>query len=164
MTKFVRDEGQHLLVLAIAERLLRVSVDELISYDELAKVAKVDLREKRYLLDAARKTLSKNHGVLFSPEYGVGYRRLGSAAGVGFAGSTGMKRTRNAARKGKTNLVNAMRTANLSPEESRAANQQLCSFGMIDFLAQPRIIQTLPETTPLPDDTAGIKSALGLAD
>jgi len=75
-----------------------------------------------------------------------------------------MKRTRSAARKGKRNLTNAMRAANLTPEESRTCNQQLCAFGMIDYLARPRVVQTLPEVQQKPDGTAGIKSALGLED
>jgi hypothetical protein len=159
------DSGQQTVILAVAEALLAVSMDQIISYGELSRVAErnVQHNDHRWIVTLAREQVNKTHGLMFACERKVGYRRLSSESGVKFAGENGIKRTRSAARNGSRRLQNALATANeLAPAEQKLANQRLATFGMVDYLTKARTVKTLPDTAPEPDGLAGLRTALGL--
>jgi len=160
------DSGQQTIILAVAKALLAVSVDQIITYGELSRVAErnVQHNDHRWIVAHAREQVNKTHGLMFACERKVGYRRLSSESGVKFAGENGIKRTRSAARNGARRLQNALASANeLAPGEQRLANQRLASFGMIEFLTKSRTIKTLPDEEPeKPDGLKGLRASLGL--
>jgi hypothetical protein len=158
------DSGQRQQILQVAECLLGASVDTTVTFLELSQAAGIDVMQNRYIVMAARKLLSEEYGIQFAPERGMGLRRLGSAAGVRHAGETGLRRARNAAKNGHRNLSNSLRVANdLSDEETRRANQQLATFGLIEHLAQPRMVRQMPaDAPPKPDTAARLKEILGI--
>jgi hypothetical protein len=160
------DTGQQSKVLAVAEALLAVSIDQIISYDYLSQAAGVDVldTDHRWIVAQARDQINKSHGIMFASERKVGYRRLSSESGVKYAGERGIKRVRSAARTANRRLQNAVARANdLSPDEQKLANQRLATFGLIAYLTQNRTVRTMPDEQPeKPDGLAGLKTALGL--
>jgi hypothetical protein len=156
------DSGDRQIVLAVAERLLETSIDQVVKYEDLAAAADCDdIEQARWIVMAALKLVNKENGAVFSNERKVGYRRLSSEAGVKHAG---MKRTRSAARNGQRVLTNAIHHANdLSPTEQRETNQRLAVFGLVDHLTKAKIVKTMPDQPPeKPDPLAGLKAALGV--
>ena len=102
--------------------------------------------------------------MIFHTERKIGLQRLASAEGVVYAGKRGMKRTRNAARNGRTAVEGASAKANnLSPAEQRDANQRMAVFGMVEYLSQEKVIRRMPERQPAKEEGAEyLKQALGL--
>jgi hypothetical protein len=160
------DSGQQTIILAVAEALLAVSIDQIISYTDLSRVAKCDVQDNtnRWIVLQAMEHVNKTYGIMFANERKVGYRRLSSESGVKFAGERGIKRTRNAARTANRRLQNAVARANdLPPHEQKLANQRMAVFGMVDYLTKSRTVKTMPDEPPeQPDGLKGLKDALGL--
>jgi hypothetical protein len=160
------DSGQQIKVLAVAEALLAVSIDQIISYGELTRVAGCDIQgtNNRWIVTHAREHCTKTRGVMFANERHVGYRRLSSESGVKFAGERGIRRTRSAAHTANRRLQNAVARANdLSPAEQKLANQRMAVFGMVEYLTKARTVNTMPDEEPeQTDGLKGVKDALGL--
>jgi hypothetical protein len=159
------DSGDRQIVLAVAERLMETSIDQIVNYEVLAAAADCDdIDQARWIVMAALKLVNKESGAVFANERKIGYRRLSSEAGVKHAGEKGLKRTRSAARNGQRVLTNAIHHANdLSPTEQRTANQRLAVFGLVEHLTRAKIVKTMPDQAPeRPDPLAGLKAALGV--
>jgi hypothetical protein len=160
------DSGQQTVILAAAEALAAVPMDQIITYDELSRVTgyNVQHNDHRWIVTQAREHVNKTHGSMFANERKVGYRRLSSESGVKYAGERGIKRTRSAARTGSRRLQNTLARANdLSPNEQKLANQRLAVFGMVEYLTKARTVRTIPDEEPQqPDGLEGLRSALGL--
>ena len=70
------DAGQRSEVLAVAELMMAASIDQIVGYDEMSRVAGCDVREKRWIVIQAKNLLNREHGIVFANVPGVGYRRL----------------------------------------------------------------------------------------
>jgi hypothetical protein len=159
------DSGERSEVLAVAERFMTASNNEVVTYDDLSRAAGCDVRDtRRWIILRAIKLISKTSGVVFANERGVGYRRLDSETGVKHAGEKAIKRTRSAARHGRQNLQHAVQHANdVSPSEQRYANQRLAALGLVEHLTKAKVVRTMPDETPKPlDDLVGLRKVLGL--
>jgi hypothetical protein len=98
------DSGQRTEVLAVAELIIATPIDQIVSYDDMSAAAGCDVRQKRWIILQAKALMNREHGIVLSPKRGIGYRRLGSESGVRHAGEKAIKRTRNAAKNGRTRL------------------------------------------------------------
>jgi hypothetical protein len=163
----VDDAGQRAIVLAVADLFLAASIDEIVAYADIQKMAAgYDVQgSDRWIILQALKTVNKNNGVVFSTERGTGYRRLDSEAGIKYAGVVALKRTRSAARNGRQKLENAVRVGNDLPhEEGRLANQRLSTLGLVEHLTKDRIVRVMPDdnATKGPEDhLSALRKALG---
>jgi hypothetical protein len=139
------DAGQRSEVLAVAELMMAASIDQIVGYDEMSRVAGCDVREKRWIVIQAKNLLNREHGIVFANVPGIGYRRLASASGVKHAGERAMRRTR------------------IAPSEQRHAYQRLATLGMIEHLAQDRVVRAMPDDPPkkTPVDLDALKKAFG---
>lgn len=158
------DRGENPIVLLVTDRLLATSIDCTAPLFELSAVAGLDLAKRRDILYRALEKVNREHGIIFAAVRGVGYRRLASESGVGYAGRKALKRTRSAARKGRKRVTYALQHANdVSSEERRKANQTMCALGLAEHLAQLRTVKALPEyPPPKPDIQKRLKEALGV--
>lgn len=155
--------GQNRAVLAVAERLHRASIDQIVTYSDLSQAAGCDILEKRWIALQAIRRLNRDYGLVFRAEKRIGYRRLGGAEGVRCVGEKSLSRCRNAARSGQRRLESAMHHANdLSAEDVRQAHSRLCALGLIHHLSLSRTIKALPDSPPPPPDgLAELRRALG---
>jgi hypothetical protein len=159
------DSGERSEVLAVAERFMTASNNEVVTYDDLSRAAGCDVRDtRRWIILRAIKLISKTSGVVFANERGVGYRRLDSQTGVKHAGERAIKRTRSAARHGRQNLQQAVQHANdVSPDEQRHANRRLAALGLVEHLTKAKVVRRMPDEIPKPvDDLAALRKVLGL--
>jgi hypothetical protein len=159
------DSGDRSEVLAVAERLMFASINEVVPYNDLSRAAGCNVQDaNRWIVLQAIKLVSKTNGVVFANERGVGYRRLDAETGVKHAGDKAMKRTRSAARHGRQNLEHAVQHANdVSPSEQRHANQRLAALGLVEHLTKDKAVRTMPDETHKPVyDLVGLRKALGL--
>jgi hypothetical protein len=158
------DTGDTSIVLLVAERLFAASIDEIVTLADLSYAAGEDLSQKGYFVQIALEKLNKQQGIVFRRERGVGWRRLAPAVGVTYAGQQGLKRTRRAARRGRQRTANALHHANdLTTEERRKAQQTITTLGLTEYLAQDRVVKTMPEDAPPePDLAERLKQALGI--
>jgi hypothetical protein len=156
--------GETSVVLRIAERLLEVSHDATVSDLEISVAAGEDITRKPYVVQQALDKLNREHGAVFKRERGVGWRRLPPGVGVAYAGQQGLKRTRRASRRGRVRTSNALHHANdLSAEERRKAHQTITTLGLTEYLAQDRVVRTMPEErSEQPDIAKALKDVLGL--
>jgi len=123
-----RDAGERTAVLRAAEYLRLVSIDGLIHPREVCAAVGEDYENKPWIFMNARELVNELDGITFAPsgERDGRYRRLASSAGVSYAGKTALKRTRNAANRGRKRIQNALRVANdISDDERRRAGQQI---------------------------------------
>ncbi len=63
-------------VRALTDALMGVSPGSKITYAELSAAIGRDVQKHRYLIESARRIAQREHGAVFSVEYGVGYARL----------------------------------------------------------------------------------------
>lgn len=150
----------------IKERLGSASIGETISHNELRQIIGSGLRYDHYwYVGRARLLLNRESGIVFATVNREGYRRLGSAPGVGYVGERGLRRIRSAAKRGYQFLVNAVHHANdLEQSQAAEANRRLCALGLIEHLSRPRTLQHLSSDPPPPppDGLDGLKRAMGL--
>src|SRR5215472_8966073 len=143
------DSGQRSEVLAVAELMMTTSIDQIVRYDDMSRVAGCDVRQKRWIVIQAKTIINREQGVVMAPKRGIGYRRLASEAGVKHAGEKAMKRTRSAAKNGRNTLENALGPANdIAPSELRHAYQRLTNLGMIEHLSQDKVVRAMPDEPP----------------
>jgi hypothetical protein len=158
-----RDAGQRTAVLRAAEYLLLVSIDGLIHPREVCAAVGEDYENKPWIFMKARELVNELDGITFAPsgERDGRYRRLASSAGVSYAGKTALKRTRNAANRGRKRIQNALRVANdISDDERRRAGQQITVLGMTEYLTQERIVKQLPDEPEKIDGKTGLKKII----
>jgi hypothetical protein len=70
----------------------------------------------------------------------------------------------NAAKNGRQTLANALERVNdIAPSEQRHAYQRLATLGMIEHLAQDRVVRAMPDDPPkkTPVDLDALKKAFG---
>lgn len=140
------DSGQGTEVLAVAELMMAASIDQIVTYEDMSRVAGCDVRKKRWIVIQAKALINREHGIVMAPRRGVGYRRLGSQTGVKHAGEKAMKRTRSAAKNGRKTLENALERANdITPSDRRHAYQRVTSLSMIEYLSQDKVAQAMPD-------------------
>jgi hypothetical protein len=159
------DSGQRTEILAVAELMMATPIDQIVSYDDMSTAAGCDVREKRWIILQAKALVNREHGIVLSPKRGIGYRRLGSESGVKHAGEKAIKRTRSAAKNGRETLRNALERANdIAPSELRHAYQRLTNLGLIEHLAQDKILRTMPDEPPKRTavDLEALKNAFAL--
>ena len=158
------DSGQGKDVLAVAELMMMASIDQIVTYEDMSRVADCDVRKKRWIVIQAKTLINREHGIVMAPRRGVGYRRLGSLTGVKHAGEKAMKRTRSAAKNGRKTLENALERANdITPSDQRHAYQRVTSLSMIEHLAEDKVVRAMPEE-PVKRaalDLGALKKALG---
>jgi hypothetical protein len=158
------DSGQRSEVLAVAELMMTTSIDQIVRYDDMSRVAGCDVRQKRWIVIQAKTLINREHGVVMAPKRGIGYRRLASETGVKHAGEKAMKRTRSAAKNGRKTLENALGRANdIAPSALRHAYQRLTNLGMIEHLSQDKVIRAMPDEPPKRTavDLDALKKAFG---
>jgi hypothetical protein len=158
------DSGQRSEVLAVAELMMTTSLDQVVRYDDMSRVAGCDVRQKRWIVIQAKTLINREHGVVMAPKRGIGYRRLASETGVKHAGEKAMKRTRSAAKNGRKTLENALGRANdIAPSALRHAYQRLTNLGMIEHLSQDKVIRAMPDEPPKRTavDLDALKKAFG---
>jgi hypothetical protein len=159
------DSGNRQVVVAVAECLMAISIDQIATYEKLSRVAGCDVRQSnRWIVLQALELLNREHGVVYACERGTGYRRLSSESGVKHAGEKGLNRSRNAARNARRQLENAVHHANdLTPAEQRTANQRLAVLGLVEHLTKAKVVKTMPDEPKNPkNDLTGLKAALGI--
>jgi hypothetical protein len=158
------DSGQRSEVLAIAELMMTTSIDQIVRYDDMSRVAGCDVRQKRWFVIQAKTLINREHGVVLAPKRGIGYRRLASETGVKHAGEKAMKRTRSAAKNGRKTLENALERANdIAPSELRHAYQRVTNLAMVEHLSQEKVVRTMPDEPPKRTavDLEALKKAFG---
>jgi len=158
------DSGQRSEVLAVAELMMTTSIDQIVRYEDMSRVAGCDVRHKRWIVIQAKTLINREHGIVMAPVRGVGYRRLGSETGVKHAGEKAMKRTRSAAKNGRNTLENALGRANdIAPSDLRHAYQRLTNLGMIEHLSQDKVVRAMPDEPPKRTalDLDALKKAFG---
>jgi hypothetical protein len=69
----MKDNGQRVVVLAVAKRLVEVSINQVVTFDELSEAADCDVKESRnrWIFMRAKDLVSKDHGIQFASERGV---------------------------------------------------------------------------------------------
>lgn len=158
------DSGQRSEVLAVAELMMATSIDHIVRYDDMSRVACCDVRQKRWIIIRAKILINRDHGIVMAPVRGLGYRRLASETGVKHAGEKAMKRTRSAAKNGRKTLENALERANdIAPSELRHAYQRVTNLGMIEHLTQDKAVRAMPDEPPKRTavDLDALKKAFG---
>jgi hypothetical protein len=145
-TRRKMDSGQRSEILAVAELMMTTSIDQIVRYDDMSRVAGCDVRQKRWIVIQAKTLINREHGVVMAPKRGIGYRHLASETGVKHAGEKAMKRTRSAAKNGRKTLENALERANdIAPRELRHAYQRLTNLSIIEHLAQDKVVKAMPD-------------------
>ena len=153
------------IVIAVAERLAKAPIGELVSHDALRLVVGAEHADRHWqFVTRAIDLLNKEGGVVFANIRGEGYRRLPAGDGVQYLGDIGFRRMRGQARRTIRRLGNALHYANdLSPEAAKLANQRLATAGLIDHLTKAQTVKNMPEAKPLqPDPLSGLRQALGI--
>lgn len=157
---FKRSDERQAMVNRCAEHLHQARIGETVRHHDLHRAIGLGLRNQYHsIVDAARKKLNCEHGIVFIAEKGVGYRRLGPGEGVAATGSMALKRIRKTTTRYGMQLENAFHHANdLTPEERRTANQTLSTLGLVNYLARKQTVSRVPTT----DDSVKLESLAGL--
>jgi hypothetical protein len=161
-------------VSALVDRFLATSIDTVIMFEQMSEVISAvysrscDARdnENRCLIAEAKKFVNKHHGVTFSSERGIGYRRLAANPGVNHNVANGLKVQGRAARRWGNRIKFGLKGSSndLTPDTQRSANQALAVCNMVSYLAKEKTVDKMPEEPPKKksDGVKWLKEALGI--
>lgn len=147
-------------VRALTDALMGVSPGSKITYAELSAAIGRDVQKHRYLIESARRIAQREHGAVFSVEYGVGYARL-TTEQLPDVAATARRRIRSSARKGLKALRQGAAKANdVSPETQRKLNAEISALALAEFVAGDKHAAPAPVHDQRPEPVAMIARRL----
>ena len=151
----------------LADLMIACPVGGRLTFDEMTRALGFDVRQKRHVIDAARRMANKETGAIFLSVPRHGYDRLtGNDAYV--LESPARKHIRRTARVTAQTMTNAVEKCNdVSQETLKRVSRAASTLGLIAYMAQDRSVHPKSEAaTPPPSaDTirAFIEAQKGLA-
>lgn len=115
----------------LIDRLAKVAEGEIITYEELSKIAGRDVQHvARSCLMTARKRLFNEQAIYFSPVFGVGLKRCTDADKVD-CGAAQSTKVRRAAKKGMKVCLSVQNFDKLNQEQKTRHNVHVSLLGAI---------------------------------
>lgn len=148
------------VVTAIKEAMLEVSIGAIALHTDLRALVPVNLAERYYSFTMkAREKLNREFGLVYDVMRGQGYRRLGGASGVDYAGKQPIVKIRRVSKRGVRHLVHAYKNANdMTPEQTRQACNNEMKLRMIHEISVARTVMPIPEPPePRADPRTGLR-------
>jgi len=126
---------------AIYQRIIQLSVDEVITYQEISVIISRDIQQARGYLNTAKRIALRDDGFVFGAVRNIGIRRLNDMAIVESANKSIRSIRRKASRK-KDDLL-CMRREELNDEEKLSLDTKLTHTSFLEHMTKPKAIRRL---------------------
>jgi hypothetical protein len=123
-------------------RLIKALPREVITYEELSKIIRKDVRKRRWLLDTARRRALRENCFVFDTVTGVGLQCCDDTGRVR-VGAAKVKTVRKAANKGIVVLATVEKFGEMSPELQAQHNTAMAMLGIAEQFAKPSTWQKI---------------------
>jgi hypothetical protein len=135
----------------LADAFLATPVGEMITFSQMSEALGADIDARRYLVQRAIQTASKESGAIFSSIRSVGYKRL-PAEEIPAVGAHSRNRIRRITKRAASMLTRAMERANdMSDDDRRKTLSEISTLQMVNFLSSDRAIKNVtPSDKPQP--------------
>lgn len=142
----------------IVELLRTVAVGEVVTFERLSEAARMDVRKHRSTFTSAARIALREHGLVFSSQRGVGYKRVSEAGKIDVTGEH-IVRARNAARSG-VRVSRATNVTELSAADRLRHAQRATVAALMEGIGTQRGQRALDNVSKSPDYAAQLLESL----
>ncbi len=126
---------------AICQRIIKLGVDEVITYKEISDIISRDIQQARGYLHTAKRMAQRDNGFVFGTVRNIGIKRLNNVAIIESANISIRSIRRKASRK-KDELL-CVRREELSDEEKLSLDTKLTHTSFLEHMTKPKAVRKL---------------------